>query len=108
MWPSTTSRGSCECSREVASRRRLSFTRPPPVGSELVICSIRVSSWGRESPSEPLEERKMVAGLGAAANHKRSLGDTGEAARAVRGDDFENCFTGKWCGVWHGPLGAEL
>src|SRR5216683_204601 len=53
-------------------------------------------------------ELQVVAGLGAAANHKRSLGDAGEAARAVRGDDFENCFTGKWCGVWHGPLGAEL
>src|SRR6267143_404837 len=42
MWPSTTSSGSCECSREVASSRRLSLTRPPPVGSELVMCSIRV------------------------------------------------------------------
>ena len=36
----------------------------------------------------------MIAGFGAAADHKRRLGDARIAARAVRGDDFKNRFTG--------------
>ncbi len=36
----------------------------------------------------------MVAGFGSAADHERGLRDACKAARAVRGDDFENGFTG--------------
>src|SRR5207302_8352960 len=39
----------------------LELNQPPPDGSELVMCSIRVSSWGRESLSVPLAERKIIS-----------------------------------------------
>ena len=47
-------------------------------------------------------ELQVVAGLHAAADHKRRLRDTGVASRAVRRDDFENGFTGKRYSVGHG------
>jgi len=50
----------------------------------------------------------VVAGFGASADHKGRLRDAGVAARAVRGDDFENGFTGKRNGVRHELLDAEL
>ncbi len=50
----------------------------------------------------------MVPGLSAPADHERRLRDSGVAARAVRGDDFENCFTGKRYGIGHGPTRRRI
>jgi len=51
---------------------------------------------------------QVVACFGAAADHKGVCVMRTKRRRAVRRDDFENCFTGKGRGVGHGPLGAEL
>src|SRR6202171_3566805 len=55
-----------------------------------------------------VRELQVVAGFGAAAEHKRRLSDAGVTARAVRGDDFENCFTGTGRSGGHGPRGGAL
>jgi len=57
----------------------------------------------------PVGKLQMVSGFSAAPDHERSLRDADVAARAVRGDDFENRFIsqGRNC-VGHGLLGAKL
>ena len=50
MVPSTESSGNCECKSVVASSSRFSLLSPPePVGSDAVMCSMRVSRCGKES-----------------------------------------------------------
>src|SRR5712691_680367 len=53
-------------------------------------------------------ELQVVAGFGASADQKRGLRDAEVAARAIRGDDFENGFTGCRNGIGHEPLETGL